>query len=113
MRAASESVIEVSQCLAQDNAPCRHPSTVRVSFWTVNVVSIYLHKPNCCFSHPSCNFDQIQSDGYACLILKKWDIIRHKNGWPQLFRQREFRMIVAETPTSGSEFAGSQHPKLG
>ena len=81
MRAAGESVIEVSQCLVQDNAPCRHPSTVRVSFWTVNVVPIYLHKPNCCFSHPSCNFDQIQSDCYACLILKTWDIIRHKE-WP-------------------------------
>ena len=50
-------------------------------FWTVNWVSIYLHKANCWFSHPSCNFDQFQSDCYASLILKTWDIIRHKK-WP-------------------------------
>ena len=77
MRAASE-IVEVSQCLVQDTAPCRHPSTVRVSFWTSKLVSVYLHKANVPFfyfpiyrgSIKKCNF---QSDCFfrgACLILK-------------------------------------------
>ena len=36
MRAASGNVIEVSQCLVQDNAPCRHPSTVRVFLFVLD-----------------------------------------------------------------------------